>query len=73
MAEEANNLPETKQDSFGLLDAALTYRAEKWGVSLFGRNLTDDEYINVSISTAFGVLSWGGAPTTYGVELFLNY
>ena len=32
-----------KIEAFGLLDSSLTYERDEWRVSVFGRNLTDDD------------------------------
>ncbi|MBW2942438.1 TonB-dependent receptor [Zhongshania aquimaris] len=37
------NHPGTQIEAFGLLDSSLTYERDEWRVSLFGRNLTDDD------------------------------
>jgi iron complex outermembrane receptor protein len=38
----ASNFPGTRVDSFGLLDASLSYEYKEWRLSVFGRNLTDE-------------------------------
>lgn len=68
------NTPELGQDAYGLLDASLTYDSgSTWSLSVFGRNLTKSEYIDVAIGPGFGNLAWGGAPRTYGVELKVTF
>lgn len=49
------------QDSYGLLDAALTYRhsSERWYLKLTGRNLTDEDYL-IAAQDPLGL----GAPYT---------
>ena len=32
-------------ESFGILDASLSYESDNWRISLFGKNLTDEDYI----------------------------
>ncbi|MFO0448618.1 MAG: TonB-dependent receptor, partial [Pseudomonadota bacterium] len=39
-AAQAPNLVE----AFGIVDASITYQAERWAVSLWGKNLTDEDY-----------------------------
>ena len=70
---DVNNTPELAQDAYGLFDASLSYRRDNWSVSLFGRNLNDEEYIDVAIGPGFGNLSWGGAPRTYGIDISYEY
>ena len=65
--------PGDRQEAYTLLDAAIAWTHEDtdWTVRVFGRNLTDEEYL-VSSATAsttnsrFGV--WG-TPQQFGVEL----
>jgi len=72
-------LPEfTKQDGFGLLNArlALTLPGEELELALFGKNLTDQEYIVESI--AFGppvglLVSTPGVPRTWGLTATLHF
>jgi iron complex outermembrane receptor protein len=44
-------------------------------VSLWGKNLTDEEYINFGID--FGAIGWAGAvygePRTYGFDVVYTY
>jgi len=44
--------------SFGLLDASVSYDAESWRVSLWGKNLTDEDYFqhSLDVGTSFGAL-----------------
>lgn len=37
------NHPGTQIESFGLVDSSLTFERDQWRVSLFGRNLNDDD------------------------------
>lgn len=37
------NHPGTQIEAFGLLDSSLTFERDQWRVSVFGRNLTDDD------------------------------
>ena len=38
------NPSHTSVDSFGILDASLSYDIEGWKVSVYGRNITDEDY-----------------------------
>ncbi|GAB3114267.1 TonB-dependent receptor [Aestuariicella hydrocarbonica] len=42
-ASTLTNHPGTEIESFGLLDTSLTYELDQWRISLFGRNLTDED------------------------------
>lgn len=35
----------SKVDSFGIVDASINYETEHWTFSVFGKNLTDEEYL----------------------------
>lgn len=67
------------QDAYGLANARLTYTpgSGRWNVSLWGNNLTDEEYlgaISVSSSAAGGTgLSIAGEPRTFGVAAHLDF
>jgi iron complex outermembrane receptor protein len=66
------NTPELRQGSYGLLGARLTYAApdDKWELTAWGTNLTDEEYIVSGISAAdsFGEIEATlGRPREYGL------
>ncbi|MDE0847169.1 MAG: TonB-dependent receptor [Acidimicrobiales bacterium] len=70
------NKPWLQQESFGLLDASLTFNTanEKIRVSVYGKNLTDEEYFDYAADV--GTLDsarWGGTPRTYGVRVAYKY
>ncbi|MGB2361117.1 MAG: TonB-dependent receptor, partial [Luminiphilus sp.] len=70
------NKPWLQQESFGLLDASLTYTSsnEKIRVSVYGKNLSDEEYFDYAADV--GTLDsarWGGAPRTFGVRVAYTY
>ena len=58
-----------------LLDARLgwTSNDERWDVSVWGKNLTDEDYISHSYVIGPGVIGVWGAPATYGVTVNFNY
>ena len=77
-------------DSFGLLNGSVSYKAENFKVSVFGRNLTGADYFQhvLDVGTTFGanpgstdpvptfaLWTFGtiNAPTTYGVELTIEF
>jgi iron complex outermembrane recepter protein len=86
--------PAAAQDSglvkaYGLLDASVSYETENWSVSLWGKNLTDEDYfvhvLDVGTNYAAGPNStpvpvpglWTfgtiNAPRTYGVEFRFKF
>lgn len=70
---DVNNTPELAQKSYGLLDASLTFKSDRnWSLSLFGRNLTKTDYIDVAIGSAYGNLAVGGAPRTWGLQFKID-
>jgi iron complex outermembrane receptor protein len=72
---DALNAPIIRQESYGLLDASVNYKNEKGNivVSLFGRNLADEEYFDFALDNALTTQTWGGMPRTYGVRLTYSY
>jgi len=69
------NSPSIAVDSYGLLDASVTYDrfAQGWSIALFGRNLTDEEFHDFGFDGGTHRAVWGGTPRTYGVELSVNF
>jgi iron complex outermembrane receptor protein len=63
------------QDGYGLLDASVTFaRGERWQASLWGKNLTDEEYIDFAADVGtLGSWVFGGEPRRYGVEFKMNF
>jgi iron complex outermembrane receptor protein len=63
---------DTKIEDYTLVDAFLTYthRSDKWYVSIYGKNLTDEIYHNASQYVGgLWTFSTYAPPRTYGVEL----
>ena len=65
------------QDGYAVLDGSVTWRNadENFSVRVFGRNITDTDYIQAlaqssATGTRFG--TWG-APSQFGIELGLNF
>jgi outer membrane receptor protein involved in Fe transport len=49
-------------------------RGERWQVSLFGKNLTDEEYIDFAADVGtLGSWVFGGEPRRYGVEFRASF
>jgi iron complex outermembrane receptor protein len=74
MYKDAINTPEVKQDAYGLLYAAAVFTSNNrhWQVTLFGDNLTDEDYILGAGSNKpeFG-LAWAtyARPRTWGLSV----
>ena len=59
------------QEGYGILNARVSYVApsENWTVSLWGKNLTDeDEYFMDIVANTAGIRGTYGDPLTYGVD-----
>ena len=70
------NKPWLQQEAFGLLDASVTYTSsdEKIRVSVYGKNLSDEEYFDYAADVgALDSARWGGMPRTYGVRVSYTY
>lgn len=61
------NTPELHQSAYGLLDANVTYVADKWTLGLFGRNLANVNYADIK-GRNLAYVEWGGQPRTYGAR-----
>jgi iron complex outermembrane receptor protein len=55
-------------DDYGILDASVRLTNANWRVSLWGRNLTEENYGDI-ISAAFNQQRFGGQARTYGLEV----
>ncbi|MDA8986307.1 TonB-dependent receptor, partial [Luminiphilus sp.] len=62
------NRPLRAIDDYGILDASVRFENENWRVSLWGRNLTEENYADI-ISVGFNYQQFGGQARTYGVEV----
>jgi iron complex outermembrane receptor protein len=61
-------------ESHGILDAAIGYDLENFGVRLFGRNLTDEEIENSALFVAgLFTFSTTSVPRTWGVEAVYRF
>ena len=78
----SNNNPQTEQDSYSIVNARVGLRSDKWDVTLFGYNLTEEDYCTAIFDQAFGAPLGAvdsenntsvqrcslGAPTTWAVR-----
>ena len=62
-------------DSYGLLDASVSYTFAGSGLKLtvFGKNITDEDYHDFALDNALTSLTWGGVPDTYGLRLTYSF
>jgi len=79
-ADTINDQPGTHIDSFGMLDASLTYKFKGWNFSAFGNNLTDEGAFTHTY--AVGPTPQGGSlwkfanprtPRTYGARVTYRF
>jgi iron complex outermembrane recepter protein len=67
--------PRFQIDDYGLLNASLGVHSlnDRWEVSIWGRNLTDEYYWSAVSSNANVVVRFPGQPRTYGASLTMKY
>jgi hypothetical protein len=53
------------------LQAGIKSSDEQWGLSVWGRNITDEYWVSNTRKSSDSVLAWTGRPATYGITL--NY
>ena len=58
-----------KIDSYTLLDANIGYSFDSWEVSVFGLNLTDEEYYSSLVSNLPGSPGIAGSPRVVGLSI----
>lgn len=64
---------DTIADEFDLLDARIGWRNENLEIAVWGKNLTDEDYIQHSYVIGPGVIGVWGAPATYGVTATYDF
>ena len=62
--------PYLTQDGYGLLSGRISYepKAGNWSVGLWGRNLTDEEYLSEIAANAQGLRGAPADPRTFGID-----
>lgn len=73
---DASNIQAAKEDSYGVIDASATWTSpqDNWMVSVWGRNLDDEEYrVHTIISNIAGTVDVWGEPRTYGATVQYNF
>ncbi|WP_317928438.1 TonB-dependent receptor [Halioxenophilus sp. WMMB6] len=70
-----DNTKALRQDAYGLLSARASYisQEENWIVSLWGNNLTDEEYFDDVVGAGRGLRASYAPPRTYGVDVTYNF
>lgn len=71
---DASNLPGSRRDPNSLVDARLGISTEKWDLSLWGRNLTNEKYASEAIPLlAIVNVPYKAATRSYGIEARYNF
>ena len=69
----ANNT-NPKEDAYTTIDARLGYRVNDFDIYVFGKNLTDEEYVNgFMASTIVGGIATFGDPRTFGAGVRYDF
>ncbi len=70
-----NAATELRYDSVSLVNARLSYipSSERWSVSMWANNLTDENYFDEVVDFATGLRATGGAPRTFGGDVSFNF
>ena len=68
---DAYNSAHLAQAAYGLLDASVTLaHGRTWDITVYGKNLTDREYIDSAVEIGgLSTLAFGGIPRRFGVQL----
>jgi len=71
----AQNSPTSKQDSYYVLNASLSYFYEPWRLrtTLFGSNLNDERYTYSKFILDTGTLEYLAPPRTFGIRLGVDF
>ncbi|MDB5368431.1 MAG: TonB-dependent receptor, partial [Rhodospirillales bacterium] len=66
----ASNDPNQSQGAYGVLNASIGYEAPdaRWRVALYGKNLTDRQYITITGTVSPVISGRPGDPRTFGVR-----
>ncbi|MBW2366353.1 MAG: TonB-dependent receptor [Deltaproteobacteria bacterium] len=69
------NIGIRQQESFALIDALLQFETSggNWQFELYGKNLSEEEYLTTSFTMPGGVLGYVGTPRIYGFQVVYNY
>ena len=75
---DALNFPALRQQGFHLLDLGMTYIShdESWEISIFGKNVTDERYINAGFANIL-LGGWAnaqvGRPAEWGISFAYHF
>ena len=53
-----------RNDAYGILDASISYETENWRLSLFGKNLTNDDYFLHALDVGANVVATSATDST---------
>lgn len=69
------NSPSLELDSYGIVDASIgfTDMSRRYKLSLFGRNLSDEEFYDFGFDGGTHRAVWGGQPRTWGIQLSATF
>ena len=73
---ESSNSPASKEDSDGVINASATWTSPRdtWELSVWGKNLDDQEYrVHTIISNIAGTVDLWGEPRTYGATVKYSF
>jgi iron complex outermembrane receptor protein len=71
---DASNLPGSRRDTIGLIDARLGVQTDTWSLMLWGRNLNNEKYASESVPLLSILNVPHKAPTrSYGLEARYNF
>ncbi len=73
---DQNESPYAKQDAYTLWDANVSYSRDSWQLSLWGKNLTDEEYshLKFDLSSFLGMVEdFKGEGRLYGLEFTYTF
>ncbi|WP_051361697.1 TonB-dependent receptor [Solimonas soli] len=71
----AQNSATSKQDSYYVVDASISYLYQPWRLrtTLFGKNLTDEQYTYSKFVLDTGTLEYLAPPRTFGIRFGLDF
>ncbi len=69
---DVRNFDALVMPEYGILDASIRYDLDAWSFSVFGRNITNTEYVDTR-SLGVGYQAFGGSPRSYGVTVGYSF
>ncbi|MBL8268593.1 TonB-dependent receptor [Steroidobacter sp.] len=65
---DVRNFDALVMQEYGILDASIGYDLGSWSFAVFGRNITNTDYVDTR-SLGVGYQAFGGSPRSYGVTV----